>query len=452
VRIAALNRGDRVDVAIRSSDTSFQTDHFRATLRYTGDRPSVAGRALAVVDGARVPLDPATDLYGGIFFQGRRFQRVLGYRRLAATSCAAEISAAPGGRWFGSYLPGELLLGHPGTRDAFMHAIQCCVPNATLLPAAVERLYPADPAERLEQVVLNAAERHRVGDTYTYDLDVCAPDGRIVERWEGLRLQAVRKTDGRGPWIPALLGPYLERQLAELLPDHPRCVVEPDPVTAAVGGGRQSRRRQTEVAVSRIMGRPAMLAHRGDGKPEVAIEGISVSASHGAGVTLAVTGPERVACDAETVRERTPEDWQGLLDAGQFALAELIRRELGEEPSLAATRVWGAVECLRKAGRALSGPVTLAHQGPPGWVLLRSGQAMIATFATHLRDEPDPVVFTILTEGVSNGSVLRVPPRGWLRGDQPGGERLLRQLRALAGPMPRDVPPRACPGGPRRAP
>ncbi len=316
VRIVALNHGDSVDVAIRSSDTSFQTDHFRATLRQASDRPFDPSRSLPP-DTERVPLDPATDLYGGIFFQGPLFQRVVGYRRLAATSCAVEISAVPGGRWFGSYLSGELLLGHPGTRDAFMHAIQCCVPNATLLPAGVERLYPADPAERLEQVVLNAAERHRVGDTYTYDLDICALDGRIVERWEGLRLQAVRKTDGRGPWIPALLGPYLERQVAELLPDRPRCVVEPDPASAAVGG-RQSRRGQTEVAVSRILGRPAMVSHRGDGKPEVAVEGVSVSASHGPGVTLAVTGPGNVSCDAEIVRERTPEDWQGLLDAGQY--------------------------------------------------------------------------------------------------------------------------------------
>lgn len=433
VRIVALSRGDRVDVAIRSSDTSFQADHFRATLRYTGNRPFDAGRALAF-DGPPVPLDPGTDLYGGLLFQGQRFQRVLGYRQLAATSCAVEISALSADRWFGSYLPGELLLGNPGTRDAFMHAIQCCVPNATLLPAAVERLYPADPAERLEQVILTATERHRVGDTYTYDLDVCAPDGRIVERWEGLRLQAVRKTDGRGPWIPALLGPYLERQAAELLPHRPRCVVEPDPVAAA--GGRQPRRRQTEAAVSRMLERPAIVSHRGDGKPEVAVDGIGVSASHGAGVTLAVTGPGRVGCDVEAVRDRTVEDWRALLGAEQFALAELIQRELGEELSVAATRAWGAVECLRKTGRVLAGPVTLARQGPAGWVLLHSGQAKIAAFSTRLRDEPDPVVFALLTEGDSNGSVLRIPSRCRFRGDQPRGQRLLRQLCALAGPVP----------------
>jgi enediyne polyketide synthase len=310
----------------------------------------------------------------------------------------AEISATSGHDWFSSYLPRDLVLGDPGARDAFMHAIQCCVPNATLLPAAVERLYLADPARigACERVVLHARERHRIGDTFVYDLDIRAPGGELLERWEGLRLQAVRKNDGSGPWVPALLGPFLERQLADLVPNHPRCVVEPDPPDGA--GDTDSRRKQTTVAVSRILGRPVVVRHRADGKPE-AEDGIGVSASHGAGVTLAVVGPERVGCDAEAVRDRTPEDWQALLGDEQFALAELIQRERSEALSTAATRVWGAVECLRKTGRAVAGPVTLARSGPGAWVLLNSGQAQIATFPTRLRDEPDPVVFTILAEG-----------------------------------------------------
>jgi enediyne polyketide synthase len=188
-------------------------------------------------------------------------------------------------------------------------------------------------------------------------------------------------------------------------------VVEPDPPQGA--RDTDARRRQTSLAVSRILGRPVVVRHRSDGKPE-ADDGTGVSASHGAGVTLAVAGPERVGCDAETVRDRTPEDWRGLLGEEQFSLAELIQRERSESLSTAATRVWGAVECLRKNGRAIAGPVTLARSGPGTWVLLRSGQAHIATFPTRLRDEPDPVVFTILAEGDTSGSVLRVPPRCWL--------------------------------------
>jgi enediyne polyketide synthase len=441
IRIAALNRGDGVDVAIRSSDTGFQSDHFRATLRHRGTRPFDADGPAPAAGTSRVPLDAAADLYGGVFFQGKRFQRVLGYRRLAATSCVVDISAGSGDEWFGSYFSRAMVLGDPGARDAFMHGIQCCVPNATLLPAGVERIYPAHPDELTGQVILHAVERNRDGDTYTYDLDVCTEEGRILERWEGLRLQAVRKTDGRGPWIPALLGPFLERQAAELTGSDVRCAVEPDPPSGA--DGRDARRRQTKVAVGRMMGRPTLVSHRGDGKPQIADEGIAISASHGAGLTLAVAGSDRVGCDVERIEERTPEDWRALLTAEQFALAELIQRERGEGPAAAATRVWSAVESLRKAGRTLSGPITLAAGGQAGWLLLHSGAGKIATFVTSVLDQPDPVVFTILTEEDGNGTVLRVPARGGLRGDEPRRQCVLRQLRALAGAMSRDVPARA---------
>ncbi len=408
IRVAALNQGDRVQAVIRSSDTAFQADHFRATLRYQRPVPTDAAPPQAIDDALRVPLDPAEDLYGGILFQGRRFQRVLGYRHLAAKSCVADISSASRHAWFDPFLPADLVLGDPGTRDAFMHAIQCCVPNATLLPAAVERLWLAEPGRAVEQVVLYAQERHRDGDAYTYDLDIRDPDGGLVERWEGLRLHAVRKTDGSGPWVPALLGPYLERQVADLVTLGPRCVVHPDGGGQAPGqqapgqqeGAQSARRTQTTVAVGRLLGRPAVVRHRGDGKPEVD-EDVTVSASHKAGLTLAVASPVRVGCDAERVDDRPAEDWQALLGAGHFALAEVMCRERGEALSMAATRVWGAIECLSKIGRTGAGPITLAESRADGWVLLRAGQAQIATFPAHLRDETNPVVFTILTEGSS---------------------------------------------------
>ncbi len=441
IRVAALRRGDSVDVAIRSSDTSFRADHFRATLHYGEGLPPSAERAVVTASSKLLPLDPATDLYGGIFFQGKRFQRVAGYRWLSATSCVADISALPGDGWFAAYLPAELQLGDPGARDAFMHAIQCCVPDATLLPAGVERLYAGWPQAAGGQVTLHAAERARDGDTYTYDLDVVDSQGRLVERWEGLRLQAVRKAGGGGPWVPVLLAPYLERQSAPFLHRPVRCAIEPDPaVTSQVAA---PRRKRTSAAVSGMLARPVTLLHRGDGKPEVAGEGMTVSASHGAGVTLAVGDPGRIGCDVEVIRERTVDDWQALLGAGMFELAELVQRERGEELPVAATRVWSAVESLRKAGRVLPGPVVLAGVGGDGWVLLESGQSKIATFCTRLRDQPSPVIFAICTEGDGHESVLRVPARCWLRGDEPGRQCVLRQLPAVAGQVPRDVPARA---------
>ena len=397
IRIAALVTEDGdVQAIIRSSDTGFQADHFRATLGYSHRLAETVSP-----DGQPdlLPLDPGRDLYGPVLFQGGRFQRLLGYRQLAAKSCVADISNRSSAEWFAAFLSQELVLADPGTRDALMHSIQCCVPDATLLPAGIERLYLADPrsVQANEQVTLHAVERHRDGDTYLYDLDVRDPAGKLVERWEGLRLQAVRKQDGSGPWLPNLLGPYLERRTEPTLDGTSlRCGV-----LAADGPvqGQAARREQTAKALSWALGKPATVRYRPDGKPEVG-GGVEVSASHSAGLTFVVAGgPHPVSCDVEVVTTRSEQDWADLLGPEPFALAQLLASERCEDLSLAATRVWGAVECLRKVGRARIDPITVDEPRTDPWVSLRSGAARIATFPTTVSGIPDPVVFTMLAEG-----------------------------------------------------
>ena len=398
VRIAALvtDNGD-VEAVIRSSDTGFQADHFRATLRYSQTLPETVH-----TDGPSelLPLDPHPDLYGPVLFQGGRFQRLLGYRQLVAKGCTAEIDNRPTADWFAGFLTQELVLADPGTRDAMMHSIQCCVPDATLLPAGIERLYLADrrSVAAEEKLVLHAVERHRDGDTYLYDLDIRDTAGKLVERWEGLRLQAVRKQDGSGPWLPSLLGPYLERRTEPNLGGfNLRCAVIPDGVQPA--HGQDARRAQTAKALSWALGEPATVRYRPDGKPEVD-SGVAVSSSHTAGLTFSVAGDkDPVGCDVEVVTTRSEQDWADLLGPDQYALAQLLAAERGEELSVAATRVWGAVESLRKVGRARIDALTVGEQGADRWVNLRSGNARIATFCTTVLDVKEPVVFTMLTEG-----------------------------------------------------
>ncbi|MEV6741340.1 type I polyketide synthase [Streptomyces sp. NPDC051104] len=401
IRIAALvTEEGTVQAVIRSDETAFQADHFRATLRF--DVPTPKDTVPTHPTGIRVPLSPKEDLYGPVLFQGDRFQRLLGYRDLAAKHCIADVSNTATKPWFGGFLPSDLLLADPGTRDTLMHAIQCCVPDATLLPAAIERLHLADPARvrMLDHVTLHATERSRDGDTYVYDLDVRDPAGALVERWEGLRLQAVRKRDGAGPWTPVLLGPYLERRSATALPDTLHMAVWPDDGEAAADVA--DRRTRTVRALGLALGRELSLSYRPDGRPE-ADGGIEVSSSHGAGVTFAVAAQRAVGCDVEEARERSAQEWADLLGAEGYALAKLIAGERGEDLSIAATRVWGAQECLRKTGHARAGLAEASGPKADQWVVLRSGAARIATFPTTLRGRVAPVVFTMLTESKESG-------------------------------------------------
>jgi enediyne polyketide synthase len=401
LRIAGLvTEEGTVQAVIRSDATVFQADHFRATLRFDVPLPDEPARA-AAPETARVPLEPMEDLYGPVLFQGVRFQRLLGYRDLAATRCVAELSNTMSKPWFGAFLPSDMVLADPGTRDAVMHSIQCCVPDATLLPSAIERLYLADPArmQALDWVTLHACERFRDGDTYVYDVDVRDPEGALVERWEGLRLQAVRKQDGDGPWTPALLGPYLERRSEVTLPAGLHTAVWPDTSTSA--GGVAGRREQTAQALRLALGWQPRLGYRPDGKPEA--DGIEVSSSHGAGVTFAVAAEQAVGCDVETAVTRSATEWTELLGTEGFALASLVASERGEDLSVAATRVWCAQECLRKTGHAHAELVEVSGPGPDRWVVLRSGTSRIATFPTALRGLAEPVVFAMLTDSKKSG-------------------------------------------------
>ncbi|MFC4032418.1 SDR family NAD(P)-dependent oxidoreductase [Streptomyces polygonati] len=395
IRVAVLADDDQtLRAVIRSSETGFKADHFTAVLDYADRLPDASP---GIATEPLLALDPHTELYGPVLFQGGRFQQLIGYRQLQAKGCVAEVSARSGATWFGTFHPGELLLADPGTRDTMMHALQCCVPDATLLPAGIERLHLADPAAvaGLDQVVLHATERSRNGDTYLYDLDITDPEGRLLERWTGLRLQAVRKQDGSGPWVPALLGPYLQRRTEQFLPQELRVAVHAE--TDGPPEGVAERRASTAAAVRIALGTPTEVRYRPDGKPETDTAGIS--ASHGAGVTLAVAADGQVSCDVEVVAERSAEDWAGLLGADGAALAGLLAQENGESPDTAATRVWGAIECLRKTGHARVELVAAGAAGSGRWVMLRSGDTTVATFVTTLRSVGEPVVFALCTEG-----------------------------------------------------
>lgn len=401
-----------VAVAIRSEETGFAAEHFRAVLRYGAGAVPEGPPEQSAGGLAAVPLEPATDLYGDTLFQGRRFQRLRRYHRAAARHVDVDVDAVAAGDWFAQYLPGELLLGDPGMRDALMHGNQVCVPHATLLPGGIERIH-AGGAKLIEAGELRycATERERDGDTYVYDIAVRTASGEVVERWDGLRLHAVRKKDGRGPWVPALLGPYLERTVGDLLGAGVAVAVEPDGAGDPDGSGAPDgsgdpagsghtavRRSRTALAAGRALGRPVTVRYRPDGRPQV--DGPqTVSAAHGAGLTVCVAAEGTVACDVEPVAARPGTDWEGLL--GQYAgLAAAIAAETGENADVAGTRVWTAVECLRKAGEPAGTPLTLARTDG-AWTVLACGGLRVATLVTTLRGADAPVVFAILTNGGS---------------------------------------------------
>ncbi|MDP2834142.1 MAG: type I polyketide synthase [Pseudomonadota bacterium] len=398
LRICALARGregandganDVVELALRCETTGFEADHFRALCRFGPLPPSDS----QTIPKSVLDLDPGRDLYGGLLFHKGRFQRLQGYRELSAVRCCAEIGAGDGSPWFGRYLPDTLLLGDPGSRDAALHAIQACIPHEIVLPTGLAKWLPGRldlPAPWFVQ----AQERWHDGDDFCYDLTLCDAQGQIRERWEGLTLRRVEaEMPKRDAWPLALLVPYLERRLAELLPG-------PAPVLSLSSQKAGERRERSDLALRAILGEDAKILRRPDGKPEVPGGGM-VSTSHADDLTLAMAaagGVAGIACDLEAVAERPEGAWADLLGAQRMALARLIAQEAGEAFAAAATRVWAAAECLAKAGLPPTAPLTLETVQADGWVLLKSGGVAVAAWLVKLEGRPAAYGLAVLAE------------------------------------------------------
>jgi len=265
----------------------------------------------------------------------------------------------------------------PGTRDAAIHAIQACIPHARILPVGVERVLPGRLPEG-ERITVRAKERRRDGDLFVYDLDLLDASGRILERWEGLRLQVVGTRGLTGPWSLPLLAPYVERRITELLPG--------STVGIAVERGSSHKEREGgDAVIRRAIGKDLPVTHRPDGKPEVG-NGLHVSAAQSQDIILAVSGTCPVGCDLEAVTTRSPSVWNDLLGKERFDLAAHVAKEEGESFAEAATRVWAAMECLKKVGAPVKAPIVLAAAGSDGWVILRSGRTVTVTYSTSIQE------------------------------------------------------------------
>ena len=391
IRLAALaDASGGLEVVLRSADTAFQADHFRALCRFdlpgpvAGAKPDVA--PLDTTGDGYLPLSPLRDLYDGILFQEGRFRRLHGYRRLRATECVASLTADSQVDWFGRYLPDRVVLGDAGIRDAAIHAIQACIPHARLLPIAVERLVVGCIGD--QDCFVHAVERYRQGDLFVYDMSILAEDGAVLERWEGLHLQKVEHIAADGPWVQPLLGPYLERRVQELVPGSQVTVA----LERCENGDRQGR---SAGAIQAAIGAPTQVHHRPDGKPQVDV-GYHVAAAHGADLTLAVSCPAPVGCDLEPVVARPADTWRDLLGAERINLARLIASEAKEDTDTAASRVWTAIESLKKAGAATDMPLTFASADGEGWVSIKAGGLTAATYVWPVEDIDLPLAIAIV--------------------------------------------------------
>jgi len=379
LRVAGLVAAEGViKLVIRADVTGFAVDHVRAICR---KKPGQLTRSHPVGFAAldSIPLDCERDLYQQLLFHQGRFRCVSGYYQLSAKECLAELKRSSNGNWFARHLPAEWNLGRPDVRDAAIHAIQACIPHARVLPVEVQRLVTAT-GELPDHCYVHAREVSQQGATLTYDMEILTATGEILEEWTGLKLRIVEAMVPEF-WSAGMLGPYLQRKMTELVPSSPMTV-------AFEKSHRETPSRPRSSAIH------SDVYHRPYGRPEIQGKNCA-SFSHSEDLTMLVAGDHLVACDLELAAGVTC-PWQELLGHQHYTLAKLISGQSMEELDIAATRIWSALECLKKAEIGSSAPLSMLPVQEKQWVLLRSGSNLIATFSASVRGKTSLVIVAIL--------------------------------------------------------
>ncbi|HEX9255178.1 MAG TPA: SDR family NAD(P)-dependent oxidoreductase, partial [Candidatus Angelobacter sp.] len=380
IRIAALRRRPGVvSAVIQCSNTGFQVDHFSGECVFEENQIETFGSPLVRSAKQDIPLDPSRDLYGPILFQSGRFSRVEAYQLLKSDQSIARLCPPKQNRWFARHLSPELVLGDAASRDAALHSIQACIPHKTILPVGVNRITTGTDWTHGAAHV-HATEQSCDGDNLVYDLRIENADGEICEQWQGLHLRAVSAIETHAPWPLALLAPYLERSVRQILG---RADLKVD---LARGLGE---RHDTNVNLIREMYGPhATLIHRPDGKPEVAgmVDSLSVSISHCCELTLLLSACSSVGCDLEKIVQRDPADWEQLLGAEHFTLAQQLASASGASIHQAATQLWALKESLRKAGARFTQPVSFTSCSTGNWASFSAGAFKGATMQAKIEE------------------------------------------------------------------
>ena len=185
----------RIRVGIRSEQTGFATDHFAATfvLHPNVDVPE------EYIELPETPLDiqPKEDLYGGVLFQGPRFQRLRQIYSLNSKRCVfrTEIREQSSGEdSFADEASRTLLLGDPFFRDTLLQVAQLCTTPDECLPVFIESIEVFRPNGGSSGLHTGVAVINKL-EEQEYHITVLAVDegGRVIERISGYRARIMKR-------------------------------------------------------------------------------------------------------------------------------------------------------------------------------------------------------------------------------------------------------------------
>jgi acyl transferase domain-containing protein/acyl-CoA thioesterase FadM len=407
----------RVNVFVSTAQSGFKTCALSGTVVF-GRRAAETQSPVAL--GTPLTIDARADLYGRQFFVGPRYQRMGAIHSVdpKQSVCVGEVHAEPvAAREAFSAVDGsaedQLVLGDPFFRDTLLHTSLLHHLDHMAFTSRIDRveLFDGCEAEHAGQRLCVARLLWSEGKDAEYELVAVSTEGRILERWSGYCTKALAST-GAWPALEDLLDTNRtqvrdERELIERVTSAASRlgVVVPSvalecikgfsgfPVTARHDVERTLSARAVASAIPGTKSVPP-LEWLSNGRPHFdAPTDLDVSFSHEGSYCLCAVGSGAQGCDLAALSEQDYSDWICLFGVARERL--LVELSADESLDVAATRVWAALEAVRKAFGTHDEELTVVERAESS-VLFRARtsdkEAFVLTLPIRFSHGPESIV------------------------------------------------------------
>ncbi len=384
----------RVKAGIRVEQTGFSKNHFEATfvLNIQKSAEQYAGN----IPETFLDIMPEEDIYGlrHMLIQGKLFQRIRAIRSLDDTQGIFDSVVESSGHGSNAY-SGRLVIGDPFFRDTLLQAAQIILTDL-ILPVEIEKWdIFLNKAEKATYTIV--ADLLQSGDE-VIKADVVAIDTKrmIVERLKGFKSKIVERVRN-APRIDDLIAPdnWDEAEINKKLQYYCQRINRiPPEISLRHQSGIHELTRTQRHDVEKELLRKAyrklkVTDHRlpdditiqwtEEGRPYVKeSEVVGISCCHDDRLYLCVVGRAEQGCDVEVIAHRSEEEWKELLGIMREPLLKKVAR-MDTSLDRAGTRIWCALEALRKATDMKESDLRYDEQIQE-FLIFKSGDLCILTF------------------------------------------------------------------------
>jgi len=368
VRLLAYRKSSNsIKAVLRCSTTAFSKDHFQATILLHNEKPDCK---LNNTTHNMPQIDVAKDIYGDLLFHKGIFQCIKTYEHLTPYHCIVQTTSDRTTKYFSDFLPAKIISNEPVMRDTMLHAVQACVPEYQLLPVGVDTIYTYSSINSHAEYEIEAVEISRNENIFIYDIFLRDSAGVLIEYWASTTFKTF--SSKRNIAMPLdLARVLLQRRIDE-------CI-----------GIKNEYQLNTNTVSTHFE-----ILKRYDGKP--LLRQGNISKSNTATAEISLVSPAVVGCDLEEVHQMEQAHWKTLLGENRYAIAKYLYNSFGEDLSIGSTRIWGVMECMKKAELNIIQTITFDKQENDKLYFFTCEEYRFLSYCFSLKETQSEVIFTAL--------------------------------------------------------